>query len=147
MSDDEEPSVPDLRTAEPAVDVLAAAQPIRALVRRSMLAVEQHDSLRDVARELIAADTDAAIVRGPVGEVGIVTERDVVVVAASGGDLDREQVRSVMSADLLTAAADEPIAAVGRSMVGAGVRHVVVCDGARVVGVVSAADVLDALLA
>lgn len=139
--------MPDLRAAAPAVDALAAAQPVSALVRRPTLTVEQHDSLRDVARELLAADADAAIVCGPVGEVGIVTERDVVAVAANGGDLDREQVRGVMSADLLTAAADAPIAVVGRSMVEARVRHVVVCDGARVVGVVSAADILDALLA
>jgi CBS domain-containing protein len=52
-----------------------------------------------------------------------------------------------VSVDLVAVAADEPIARVGRTMLAAGVRHVVVCDGPRVVGVVSLDDVLDALLA
>jgi CBS domain-containing protein len=49
--------------------------------------------------------------------------------------------------DLVTASATDPIAVVGRLMVRAGVRHVAVCDGSKVIGVVSMRDVLDALLA
>jgi hypothetical protein len=38
-----------------------------------------------VARELVAGEADAALVVSPLGEVGIVTARDVVTVVAAGG--------------------------------------------------------------
>ena len=87
------------------------------------------------------------LVESPVGSVGIVSERDVVAVTAIGGDVEREQVKIVMSVDLVTAAPTDSIAAVGRLMIDAGVRHVAVRgDDGRITGVVSLRDVLDALL-
>lgn len=129
------------------VDTAAARAPIHMITGTGLATVEQHDSVRDVAAELTANDIGAVLVSSPGGPVGIVSERDIVAVAATGADLDREQVRSVMTVDLVTAEATDPIAAVGRLMVQSGVRHVVVRDGVRVIGVVSMRDVLDALLA
>jgi CBS domain-containing protein len=78
----------------------------------------------------------------------MISERDVVAVVAAGGDLEREQVRSVMSVDLITAASTESIASVGRLMIDAGVRHVAIRgDDGRITGLVSIRDVLDAVLA
>jgi hypothetical protein len=46
--------------------------------------VDQRDSLRDMARELVAAEADAAFVVSPLGETGIVTARgDITVVAGA----------------------------------------------------------------
>jgi CBS domain-containing protein len=121
------------------LDAAAARQPIHTIMGTGFATVEQHDSVRDVARELSANDIGAVLVSSPVGPVGIVSERDV--------DLDAEQVKTLMSVDLVTASATDPIAVVGRQMVRAGVRHVAVRDGHKVIGVVSMRDVLDALLA
>jgi CBS domain-containing protein len=129
------------------LDAAAARQPIHTIMGTGLATVEQHDSVRDVARELSANDIGAVLVSSPVGPVGIVSERDVVTVAALGVDLDAEQVKTLMSVDLVTASATDPIAVVGRQMVRAGVRHVAVRDGHKVIGVVSMRDVLDALLA
>jgi signal-transduction protein with cAMP-binding, CBS, and nucleotidyltransferase domain len=139
--------VPEILTTQSLVDVVAAAQPVRTLVRAPTITVEQHDILRDVARDLLAGTADAALVVGPIGEVGVVTAHDIVSVVAAGGAVEGEQVRGVMSVELIRVAADEPIAAVGRTMLAAGVRHVVVFEGPRAVGVVCLDDVLDALLA
>ena len=137
----------DSLTADDLVDAGAAGEPVRTLLRGPAVAVERHDALRDVARDLAAGAADAALVVSPIGEVGIVTARDIVAVVAAGGAVEDEQVRGAMSSELVTADADAPIAVVGRTMVAAGVGHVVVLDGLRAVGVVCLDDVLDALLA
>lgn len=129
------------------LDAAAARQPIHTIMGTGLATVEQHDSVRDVAAELTANDIGAVLVSSPVGPVGIVSERDVVNVAAMGVDLEAEQVKTLMTVDLITASATDSIAAVGKLMVRAGVRHVAVRDGSRVIGVVSMRDVLDAVLA
>lgn len=139
--------MPDTLAGEGLVDVVAAGEPVRTLLRRPAVTVEQHDGLRDVARELVAGGADVALVVSPVGEVGVVTARDIVVVVAAGGAVEGEQVRGVMSDELVTAGADAPIVIVGRAMLAAGVGHAVVRDGSRVLGVVGVDDVVDALLA
>lgn len=140
-------AVESVERPDDGVDTAAARTPIHQIMGTALATVEQHDSLRDVAAELTANDIGAVLVSSPVGPVGIVSERDIVAVAATGADLDREQVKTVMTVDLVTAQATEPIADVGRLMVQSGVRHVAVRDGVRVIGVVSMRDVLDALLA
>ena len=139
--------MPDILTTQTPVDVVAADEPVRTLLRGSTVTVERHDALRDVARDLVAGAADAALVVSPVGEVGIVTARDIVAAVAAGGAVDDEQVRGVMSSELVTVEDGESIAAVGRTMLAACVRHVVVVDGPRALGVVRLDDVLDALLA
>lgn len=131
-----------------ALDAAAAEQPIRRIMKYQPVTVEQHESLREVAKELAADEIGVLLVRSPIGPVGLISERDVVAVVAAGGDLEREQVRSVMSVDLVTAASTESIASVGRLMIDAGVRHVAIRgDDGRITGLVSIRDVLDAVLA
>ena len=130
------------------LDVAAAEQPIRTIMKYEPMTVEQHDTLREVARELAGGEIGVLMVSSPIGPVGMISERDIVNVVAVGGDIEREQVKTVMSVDLVTAAPTDTIAAVGRLMIDAGVRHVAICGGdGRICGVVSIRDVLDAVLA
>ena len=130
------------------LDTAAAAQPIRTIMTAEPASVEQHDSLRDVARDLAGDETGALLVSSPVGPVGMISERDIVAVVAAGGDTDREQVRAIMSVELITASASDSIAAVGRLMIDAGVRHIAIRgEGGRIIGVASVLDVLEAVLA
>ena len=98
------------------LDLAAAEQPIRLIMSDPPASVEQHDSLRDVAKELAAEEVGVLLVESPVGSVGIVSERDVGAVMAIGGDVEREQVKTVMSVDLVTAAPADSMAVVGRLM-------------------------------
>lgn len=130
------------------LDTAAAEQPIRTIMKQQPAAVEQHDSLREVAKELSANEIGVLLVSSPVGPVGVISERDVVNVVAIGGDVEREQAKTVMSVDLVTAAPTDSIAAVGRLMIDAGVRHIAIrSDDGRITGLVSVRDVLDAVLA
>lgn len=130
------------------LDTAAAEQPIRTIMKQQPATVEQHDSLREVAKELSANEIGVLLVSSPVGPVGVISERDVVNVVAIGGDVEREQAKTVMSVDLVTAAPTDSIAAVGRLMIDAGVRHIAIrSDDGRITGLVSVRDVLDAVLA
>jgi CBS domain-containing protein len=77
---------------------------------------------------------------------GLISERDLVTVFATGGDLDAHQAADVMTTDIVTAGREDSVAAVGRIMRDAGVRHVLIRDGREIVGLVSIRDVLAALL-
>jgi predicted transcriptional regulator len=128
------------------IDRAAARQPVATIMSTRLAAVEQHDSVREVAKELTADEIGAVLVDSPLGTVGIVSERDVVTMVAIGSDLEQEQVRAVMSVDILAVESTETIAAVARLMIDGGVRHIAVRRDGRIVGIVSMRDVLDALL-
>ena len=89
----------------------------------------------------------AVLVDGPHGPVGVLSERDIITVLASGGDPDVRQAGEVMSPDIVWAAPNESIDEVARRMCEAGVRHIPIRHGATVVGVVSMRDVLEVLVA
>lgn len=88
----------------------------------------------------------AVVVSARGGPAGLISERDLITILASGGDPDTHQAADVMTADLMAAQPGDSIASVGRLMLDAGVRHVVVRDGDSVVGLVSIRDVLAILL-
>jgi len=105
------------------------------------------DALRVVAEELTAGEIGAVVVRARGTVVGLVSERDLVAVVASGGDVESVQAADVMSTELVTVGAGTSIAATGEAMLEAGVRHVLVERDTGIVGVVSIRDVLAVLLA
>ncbi len=127
--------------------VLAPTDPVRLVMARRLVGVGSDVSVREVARELFECEIGVVLVDNPGGATGLVSERDVVAAVADGGDLDERQALDVMTADLVTAAPDDTIAAVGALMYDAGVRHIPVAVDGTVVGVVSIRDILAVLLA
>lgn len=73
---------------------------------------------------------------------GIVTEHDLVAVVADGADAAALPVRAVMSTGLFVAEPDEQSQEVAARMVEHGIRHLPVVEGGRLVGMVSARDLL-----
>lgn len=108
--------------------------------------VGPEESLLSVAQELVAGDIGAVLVTAAGAPTGLLSERDIVTVVATGGDLEDQQAGDVMTTDLVTAAPHDSIAEVGALMRDAGVRHVPVRDGETYVGIVSVRDVLAVLL-
>jgi CBS domain-containing protein len=126
--------------------VPAPTDPVRLVMARRLVGVESDVSVREIARELYECEIGVVLVDNPGGATGLVSERDVVAAVADGDDLDKRQALDIMTADLVTAAPDDTIAAVGELMRDAGVRHVPVAVHGTVVGVVSIRDVLAVLL-
>jgi CBS domain-containing protein len=120
--------------------------PIKKIMVTTLAAVDAGDPLRSVARELVADEVGAVLVGDGRHTVGLISERDLVTVFASGGDIDSDQALDIMTSELLAAGPDDSIAVVGRMMLDGGVRHIVVRDGTQVIGLVSIRDVLAVLL-
>ena len=108
-----------------------------------VLTVGPQHSLRAAASMMTERQVGAAVVIDPEGEgPGIVTERDLLHAAGRGDDLDSERVADHMTQRLTYAAADWPLERAAQEMVRARFRHVVVLDGAEVVGILSMRDIV-----
>ena len=126
---------------------VAPTDSIRSIMIGDPVTVDPEDSLVSAAEELVAGDIGAVLVRSPGGATGLLSERDIVTVIASGGDLGSGQAGDTMTTDLVTVDAGDTITSAGRRMDEAGVRHLPVRDGDDIVGLVSQRDVLAVLVA
>ena len=126
---------------------LAPSQPVSTIASTVIAEVDSAKSLRSVAEELVADEIGVVLVHAPGRPYGLISERDLVTVMATGADPRSTQAADVMTTDLITATPTDSIAEVGTRMLDAGIRHVVLRDGQQVVGIVSIRDVLRALLA
>jgi CBS domain-containing protein len=75
--------------------------------------------------------------------VGIVSTTDLVRFESSGGDLSTRPAREVMTSPVLTTSPDAPLDEAGRRMVAGRVHRLIVTKEDRVVGVISARDLLN----
>ncbi|WP_345414473.1 CBS domain-containing protein [Pseudonocardia xishanensis] len=125
------------------IDSIRPDDSVVRLMRTPVASVATGWSVRDVAEELMADEVGALLVDGAHGPVGILSERDVVVLVATGGDPDTVQARDIMTTELEWAEVEETIRRVSSRMRAAGIRHMPVrgVDG-KPVGIVSARDVL-----
>jgi CBS domain-containing protein len=102
--------------------------------------VGENLTLRGLAAVLAAEEIGTTFVRRDDGSPGIVSERDVIRALANGADPDVVWAADVMTEELVTALAGERILDVALRLVAENVRHAVVLDEDRAVGVVSIRD-------
>jgi CBS domain-containing protein len=101
-------------------------------------------SLLEVADELAAGDIGVLVVGGPDRVVGVVSERDLVRALAARRDPAVTRAVDVANTDLLWCDNTATIGEVARKMKERYVRHLLVEEDGRLVGVVSARDLLGA---
>ena len=75
---------------------------------------------------------------------GILTERDVLKAVAGGEDLERELAADHLTPDAVCGEPDWDLEKAASTMVAGGFRHLVVCEGSEVVGVLSVRDIVRA---
>lgn len=107
-----------------------------------IITVGDDATLLDVAMTLASADIGAVVVGTPVSATGVVSERDIVRAVADGKDLATTPAASVASDSLVWADVSSTVAHVAEQMMDKWVRHVLVEQGGRLVGIVSARDLL-----
>jgi CBS domain-containing protein len=130
-----------------------ATTAVRQVAHRDLATVEPDATLQDVAEELALDEIGVVLVQYVHDPIGLISERDLVAVLASGGDLER-QATDLMTVDLVTVPEDTTIADVARLMLDARIRHVLVRDAGEgddpdegpVTGIVSMRDVVALLL-
>ncbi len=117
--------------------------PVRSLAAFGVHEGAPSDSFEAVAERLTEVGCSALPIRMPDGQLGIVTERDIVQAVALGTtDLTAAAIASM---PVIEIDADRSIDDAAEMMMVSGVRHLVVNDGDRV-GIVSMRDLVDALL-
>jgi CBS domain-containing protein len=116
---------------------------VRDAMTAAMLTVGPTHTLRQAARQMAARKVGAALVLDPDADgPGILTERDVLLAVAAGQDPDTELVGDHLTPDAVSASPDWPLEQAAAAMVRGGFRHLVVCDGPELVGVLSVRDVV-----
>ena len=113
------------------------------ILEKDFLSLSQGTSILEAAKAMNASKHGFVIVGSPEIPEGIVTEWDVVAkVVAEGRDTTRTTLGDIMTRELFTMKANESISTVAKLMSERGVRRVVIKDGGKVVGYITAKTVL-----
>lgn len=108
--------------------------------------VDPGESLSSAASKMRWNDVGCAAVMDRDILVGILTERDLTRAAADGVRPDNSPVADYMTPKPIVVSPDTPADFAARKMVSAGVRHLPILEGGRLIGVLSIRDVLADLL-
>jgi CBS domain-containing protein len=116
---------------------------VRDAMTKPVLTVGPDHTLRQVAERMAARRVGSAIVLDPDAEgVGILTERDMLYAIGAGLDPDAERVGAHLTRDVVYAGPDWTLTEAATAMARGGFRHLVVMDGAEVLGVISVRDIM-----
>jgi CBS domain-containing protein len=108
-----------------------------------VLTIGPTHTLREAAARMSARKVGAAVVHdGDQDQPGILTERDILDAIGAGQDVDTERVEAHLTSDIVVAAPDWGLDKAAATMVAGGFRHLVVCEGIDVVGMISVRDIV-----
>lgn len=116
---------------------------VRDAMSTDVLTVGPSHTLREAAARMSSRKVGAAVVLdGDQDQPGILTERDILDAVGAGQDVDAERVQDHLTSDIVVAAPDWPLERAASAMVAGGFRHLVVCEGHDVVGMLSVRDIV-----
>lgn len=121
-----------------------AEKVLRDLMHTQVVSVDPDGSVATAAAAMVRAKAGSALVIQGRFLAGILTERDVLRAAASGGDLTTIPVSAWMTKDPESASPDTTIEDAAQLMMLHGFRHLPVVEGREVRGVVSLRDLFAA---
>jgi signal-transduction protein with cAMP-binding, CBS, and nucleotidyltransferase domain len=108
-----------------------------------VLTVGPAHTLREAARMMAARRVGAAVVIDPDSPgPGIITERDLLDSIGRGEDPDAERVGDHLTSSIVYATPDWSLEEAAVAMVRGGFRHLIVCEGADIAGVLSVRDIV-----
>lgn len=122
----------------------AGSTPVRLFTAAPIVRVGRDATINEAAEALAAAGIGALVVEAGHHPVGIVTERDFVRVLAERRDPGTTRVGDVAQPTLVRCDVAATVAQVAELMMERYVRHVLVEHHGRLVGIVSARDLLGA---
>jgi CBS domain-containing protein len=125
--------------------VLEPGDPVHLLVSVPIVWAEPRAAVTDLARQLGHEHVGALLVMDGDRLVGMISERDLVRVVASGDQVGDVWVADVMALEPVRVDGSTAIGIAALTMLDHGVRHLAVTSKDRVIGVVSMRDVLRVL--
>jgi CBS domain-containing protein len=112
------------------------------LATSPVIAVGPREPLRVAAKAMMDHRAGSTVVLNGDELIGMLTERDILRAVATGADLDGTRVEELMTEDVVTIGPDWEVYEATAEMAARRIRHLVVTDGAGVLGVLSVRDVL-----
>ena len=111
--------------------------------------ISPHETVGSAAARLHERRVGALVVHGETdGVAGIVSERDVVrALARSGPEVLDQPVSTFMTREVIYAEPGETVDALLARMTDRRIRHLPVCEGGRLVGILSIGDLVKAKIA
>jgi CBS domain-containing protein len=134
----------DAALADEPLETFGGRATITAYMSDEVVALDPTATLRAAAVALEEAGVGCVVVGTREAVEGVVSERDILRAVAEGIDLDATPVSEVESRHLMWATTDSTVEEVVDEMMGNYVRHVLVGEDHRLVGMVSIRDVLAA---
>ncbi len=124
--------------------LVRGSAPVSTLIGTPVVGIAPDADLHEVADAMVAAGVGALIVMDVNGEgaAGIVSERDVVRALAGRRVPATTQARDIANTTLVCCDAQASVTDVAERMMECYIRHVLVEEGGRLVGIVSARDLL-----
>lgn len=119
---------------------------VRNLMKAPVVTIEPGRSVREAARLMQDNVIGSVVVHEGGRAVGIMTERDVLRAVAEGRDVEQTSVDDLMTKNLVTGAPNWDVVVAASVMTAHRIRHLVVQEQDRVLGVLSLRDVLSTFL-
>ena len=134
----------DTSLADEPLETFGGRATITAYMSDEVVALDPAATLREAAVALEEAGVGCVVAGTRDAVEGVVSERDILRAVAEGIDLDTTPVSEIESRHLMWATTDSTVEEVVDEMMGNYVRHVLVGEDHRLVGMVSIRDVLAA---
>ena len=116
---------------------------VRDAMSTDVLTIGPNHTLREAAMRMSTRKVGAAVVLDPDhDQPGILTERDILDAVGAGQNVDTERVHDHLTSSIVVAAPDWPLPKAATAMVSGGFRHLVVCQGQDVIGMLSVRDIV-----
>ncbi len=119
---------------------------IRNIMQSPVVSTDPEQSLRSAAQVMREHGIGSVVVEQDGRVVGILTERDLMHAAAQIGDVGKARVGDHMTAPVVTASPNWDVTVAATEMTHRHIRHLVVVEGDRALGVVSLRDVMSVFL-
>jgi signal-transduction protein with cAMP-binding, CBS, and nucleotidyltransferase domain len=119
---------------------------VRNLMKAPVVTIEPGRSVREAARLMQDKVIGSVVVHEGGRPMGILTERDVLRAVAEGRDVEQTSVDDLMTKNLVTGGPNWDVVVAASVMTAHRIRHLVVQEQDRVIGVLSLRDVLSTFL-
>lgn len=119
--------------------------PVRRLMHGDVVCSDLGASLRELAETMSMQEVGSVVVTEMNQVVGIVTERDVVMALAEGGDAEGVRAADIMSEEPICAGPEDTLQLTVERMIEWGVQHLPVIQSGKPVGIVSARDLFKSM--